>query len=220
MIYMCLLLDMLITFEGGEGTGKSSTIQYCQTELLKKGIPCITTRDPGGTTIGNDIRKILLHPESTQLSLNTELLLYNASRAQLVSEIIELALSQKQHVLCDRYILSTYVYQGYVKQVPIELISQIESFFSFPQPILTILFDCDPSISLPRAKARSNIQESRFEQETIDFHQKVRRGYLEFIQDRSLLFIKTTFVKIDASLPEPIVHDSVLSLLLNYLGKS
>ncbi len=168
---------MLITFEGIEGSGKSTVIQYAAAYLKNKGHECVMTREPGATAIGRQIREILLNPASKELVSRAELLLYLADRVQHIETVIVPALSAGKIVLCDRFTDSTIAYQGYARGLRIDFIQQLNDLVlkSF-KPDLTILLDLDPRIGLSR-KAEDRV-ETRFEQEEISFHRKVRDGYL------------------------------------------
>jgi dTMP kinase len=169
---------MLITFEGIEGSGKSTVIRYAAEYLKSKGHDCVITREPGATPIGRQIREILLNPDSKEIVSRAELLLYMADRVQHIETVIIPALSAGRIVLCDRFTDSTIAYQGYARGIRIDFIRQLHDLVlkSF-KPDLTILLDLEPRIGLSR-KAEDRV-ETRFEQEAISFHQKVRDGYLQ-----------------------------------------
>lgn len=180
---------MFITFAGPEGAGKT-TIMAKMFELIsasdKDGI--IVTHEPGGTPVGDQIRTIALGYEMDPI---TELLLYNAARRELVERVIFPALMSGKIVLCDRYAHCTVAYQGYGRGVPLELIREANKLATRDlQPNITFLLDIDPEISL----ARKIIEESnRFEAEDLDFHRRVRQGYLDQAAQNQ------TWVVIDAS---------------------
>ena len=176
---------MFITLEGIEGSGKTTQIDYLVEYLEKRGQRCVTTREPGGTLIGNKIRSILLDPESKDLDPTTELLLYMADRAQHINSLIKPSLAAGKTVICDRYFDATVVYQGFARGLEIDVIKRLHDLlFDNLKPDLTFLLDLAPREGLARAwkqlndGQRSN-GESRFEAETLAFHEKVRAGYLE-----------------------------------------
>ncbi|MGD9079136.1 MAG: dTMP kinase [Desulfobacterales bacterium] len=176
---------MFITLEGIEGSGKTTQIGRLVEFLEKKGISCVTTRQPGGTLIGENIRSILLDPANSALAPLAELLLYMADRAQHIHELIRPALNNGKTVVCDRYFDATLVYQGFARGLSIELIGQLHQIlFDDLKPDVTLLLDLPPQVGLERAWQQLNNgqrsgDESRFEAEALAFHEKVRAGYLE-----------------------------------------
>ncbi len=176
---------MFITLEGIEGAGKTTQVKHIVAYLKSKGYGCVVTREPGATHIGKKIRKILLDPESRDLDPLTELLLYMADRVQHVKEIITPALSAGKVVLCDRFFDATVVYQGYARGIDIGLINKVhELVLDGLKPDITILLDLPVEIGLSRAweqikTGTRNGNETRFEEETLAFHQKVRASYLK-----------------------------------------
>lgn len=176
---------MFITFEGVEGSGKSSVISFVDKALSKHQVEVVRTREPGGTNFGVKLRDILLNVESRGLCSEAELLLFCADRAEHVKQLINPALAQGKTVLCDRFTDSTIAYQGYGRGVEIDKLVQLCEFAtSGLTPDLVILLDCDPEIALGRAKSRDSRDgqlgsDTRFEQEKIEFHQRVRDGFLK-----------------------------------------
>jgi dTMP kinase len=176
---------MFITLEGIEGSGKTSQISRLVKFLEDREIECVTTRQPGGTLIGENIRSILLDPANSALAPMTELLLYMADRSQHIYELIRPSLQAGKTVICDRYFDATLVYQGFARGLNIELIRQLHQIlFDDLKPDLTLLLDLAPQVGLQRAWQQLNNGqrsglESRFEAETVAFHEKVRAGYLE-----------------------------------------
>ncbi len=176
-------MALFITFEGIEGSGKSTQIALLRTALQNMGHAVIQTREPGGCAIADQIRSILLHPENTALEPTAELLLYAAARAQHVTEIIRPALDSGKLVLCDRYTDATVAYQGDGRGLDPHLIAQLNKVASqATTPDLTILIDLQVETGLGRALSREIEQqdssEGRFEREEMAFHQRVRDGYL------------------------------------------
>jgi dTMP kinase len=176
---------MFITLEGGEGAGKTTQIIHLAGILSEYGVQCILTREPGGTDLGKKIRALLLHPENTGMAPETELLLYMADRAEHINTVIQPALAAGKAVLCDRFFDATLVYQGAARGLDLEWASRLHALvFSGLTPDLTLLLDLPPEVGLSRArrqleKGGRSAQESRFENEDIDFHQRVREGYLD-----------------------------------------
>jgi dTMP kinase len=175
---------LFITFEGIEGCGKTTQAKLLIKKLRSLNIPVMLTREPGGTRIGDQIRKILLHPDNTDLIPLAELLLYEASRAQHVQQVIIPNLQSGIHVLCDRYGDASVAYQGVGRNLTIPLVQDANRLATGGfQPDLTVLIDVDPETGLSRARARNlrfdfALKEGRFEEEDIIFHRKVREGYL------------------------------------------
>jgi dTMP kinase len=176
---------MFITLEGIEGCGKTTQINHLKTFLENRGQACVVTREPGGTAIGSDIRSILLNPSNKDLAPKAELLLYMADRAQHIASLVKPALDQNKVVLCDRYFDATVVYQGYARGLGARFIRELHRLLLEDfKPDITLLLDLSPRIGLARAwkelnKGTRSGTESRFEEETLSFHEKVRSGYLE-----------------------------------------
>ncbi|MGA9478133.1 MAG: dTMP kinase [Desulfobacterales bacterium] len=185
---------MFITLEGVEGAGKSTQLGNIRTFLQERGRTVIVTREPGGTDIGRKIRSILLNPDNQAMEGLTELFLYEADRAEHVRKIIAPALSAGKTVLCDRFCDATVVYQGYARGLDLEEIRRIHRFIlGNLRPDLTILLDLPPEIGLARAWAQIDKgdrtgKESRFEKEALDFHRKIRAGYLDIARHESERF--------------------------------
>ncbi len=170
----------LITFEGSEGSGKTTQISRLATLLNDAGHDVIVTREPGGTDIGEQIRHLLKHHSSgSEMFPETELLLFAASRAQLVREVILPSVEDGKIVLCDRYLDSTTVYQGVARRVPEDPVRVINDFaVGSIMPDLTIILDVPAEVGLKRIKTRASDLPDRMEQENIDFYRLVREGYL------------------------------------------
>ncbi len=176
-------MTLFITFEGVEGSGKTTQIERLNRYLTRKGIPCKVTREPGGCPIGEKIRKILLNPAHREMSPLSELLLYEASRAQHVTEVVKPLLKKGFAVLCDRFSDASIAYQGHGRKVDLRWVERLNRLSSQGiKPDVTFLLDCPPDIGLKRAlqrnKALKKEREARFEREKIQFHHRVRRGYL------------------------------------------
>jgi dTMP kinase len=172
---------LFITFEGGEGCGKSTQIARLATRLRAEGRTIYQTREPGGTPLGEAVRDLLQHNQAGRgMSSESELLLFAAARAQIVRERILPALENGEVVLCDRFADSTTVYQGVARAIdPIEVAAINQFATSGLTPDLTCLIDLDPAVGLWRAREGREAPLDRMEQEALTFHQDVRRGYLE-----------------------------------------
>ena len=169
-------MGYFITFEGVEGSGKTTQIWRLEQYLASKGWRCRVTREPGGCPICDRIREILLHADNRELTALAELLLYEASRAQHVAQIIRPALRDGMVVLCDRFCDATFAYQGYGRCLDLEAVKNLNSLASQGiRPDLTLLFDCPVELGIGRAFQRINKNESaqkedRFERESLAFH--------------------------------------------------
>lgn len=188
---------MFITFEGPEGSGKSSVLDKICHQLEHDGFNVVKTREPGGTPISEQIRNIILDKANTNLDPRTEALLYAASRRQHLVEKIWPALKEGKIVLCDRYLDSSLAYQGNARGLGYENILSINNFATentFPD--LTILFDIKPELGLERISKNSNREVNRLDLEKLDFHKKVREGFLELAKK-----YPERFYIVDASQP-------------------
>jgi dTMP kinase len=175
-------LSFFITFEGVEGSGKTTQIRRLEKYLTRKGVFCKVTREPGGPPISEKVRKILLNPEHREMTPLSELLLYEAARAQHLKEVIEPILRAGGVVLCDRFSDATIAYQGFGRKLNLELIKRLNHLAAQGRkPDVTFLLDCPSDLGLKRAVQRNQRQrktkEERFEREKIQFHHRVRRGY-------------------------------------------
>lgn len=210
---------MFISFEGIEGSGKSTQIKYAEDFLEKKGVACCLTREPGGTDIGRRIRAILLDPRNVNLDPLAELLLYMADRAQHLKQVVKTALDDKKTVLCDRYFDATVAYQGFARGLDMEMITLLHlQAFNNLKPDLTLLLDLEPKKGLARAWRQiegggREAAETRFEEEKIAFHEKVREGYLSLAQQEP-----ARFVVIDAAGDETAVWDQIRMALAKAFG--
>lgn len=182
-----------ISFEGSEGSGKTTQISRLATHLEDAGYAVEVTREPGGTDIGEEIRHILQHNDSSsKMFSETELLLFAASRAQLVREKIIPALENGRVVLCDRFLDSTTVYQGVAREIAEDPVRLINTFAVGELiPDLTLVLDIPAEVGMERIKHRANALPDRMEQENIEFYQAVRAGYVvlaESMPERFLVF--------------------------------
>lgn len=177
---------MFITFEGIEGTGKSTQISKVKEYLESKGYEVFLTLEPGGSRIGKELRKMLLHVDNKDIAPTTELFLYLADRAQHIAQVIRPELEAGKVVLCDRFADSTVVYQGYGRGLDVGVLRQLnEVAVDGLWPDLTILLDIDPEVGLERATSRNAEDglaeaEGRFEAEHISFHNRIRKGYIQW----------------------------------------
>lgn len=169
---------------GGEGTGKSTQAKKLFEFFKSRNLPVVLTKEPGGTKIGMMIRKILLSPENSEISNKTELLLYLADRAEHFEKLILPSLQKGATVICDRFIDSTLVYQGMARQMDTEFIDYVHKYILGDfLPDLTLVLDSRPEYCLERidsdfSKGLRTKDESRFDNEKISFHKKVRNGFL------------------------------------------
>ena len=201
-----------ISFEGIEGCGKTTQIALLSEYLTGHRLPFTVTREPGGTAVGEGIRKILLHSETIHLTAASELLLFYASRSQNITEKIIPALERGEMVICDRFYDASMAYQGYGRGIPLDFIEKLTDLVcNGYRPQLTILLDIDPHVGLSRARARNQVREEdegRFEMETLEFYSRIRNGYLELARrnpDRMRV--------IDADHPVEVVHRDILKVL-------
>lgn len=173
---------MFITLEGPEGSGKSTQIRRIAKRLEAMGYPVIMTREPGGTSIGDQIRHVLVRMENKELHPRTEILLFLAARAQLVEQLIKPALQDGKIILCDRYGDSTLAYQGYGHGLDLEKLRQMLDFATdHLKPDLTILLDLDVKTGLMRKKAED--EWNRLDAYEVLFHERVRQGYLQLARE-------------------------------------
>lgn len=168
---------MFITLEGPDGSGKTTQIRLLYDALVAAECDVLLTREPGGTAIGDQIRMVLHDIENSDIVPETEILLYSASRAQLVGQVIRPALAAGTIVLCDRYADSTMAYQGYGRGLNLEALTAITAFATGGlKPDLTLFLDLEPAIGLTRRKA-SGQEWNRMDRQTLDFYRLTRRGY-------------------------------------------
>ena len=198
-----------VTLEGTDGAGKTTQLRIIAQELIAKNYKHIITRDPGGTAAGKHIRRILLNAQHP-LSSTAELLLYQADRAQNVAEVIRPALEQGILVFCDRYIDSTVAYQGYGRGLCLETITMLNQISTGGlKPDLTLLFDLESEVGLSRLHPGSH---DRLEREALDFHKRVREGYLTLAKKEP-----ERFCIIDASAPFTNVQSALRKALSQLL---
>src|SRR5690606_27074276 len=170
-------MSLFITFEGPEGSGKSSQIALLASFLQQRGFSVVTTREPGGTPIGDEIRACVHNVANTAMTPTAEMLLYSASRAQLVGQVIRPSLAAGQMVLCDRFADSTIAYQGYGRGLNLEQLHQVTLIATGGlQPDITFLLDIDVEHGLAR-RTGGGLEMNRLDLEAVQFHQRVRDGY-------------------------------------------
>jgi dTMP kinase len=202
-----------VTFEGPDGSGKTSQLKLAAAWLESRGVPLLITREPGGTPIGEEIRKLLHDVRHTEMAREAEILLYSASRAQHVAEIILPALKAGKVVLCDRFYDSTYAYQGFGRGLPLEALQLITQFATQNLiPDLTLYLDIAPEIGLQRRERGGEVL-NRLDRETLEFHKRVREGYLTLIKENP-----GRWRTIDASGTLEEVHRAVKNVLKQALA--
>jgi len=199
-----------ITLEGPEGAGKTTQVKLLSKALTNLDVPHVVTRDPGGTPLGKQVRRILLTP-GMEVAPMAELLLYQADRAQHVAEVIRPALEAGKLVLCDRFVDSSIAYQGYGRNIDIKLIKDLNELSTGGlRPLMTILFDIQSEDGLSRLHPGA---EDRIEREAIDFHKRVRSGYLALAEAEP-----ERWRILDAAKPLTTVQEQFMKILTTKLG--
>ncbi len=212
-------MNKLITFEGIEGSGKSTQVRLVANYLIEKNIPLVITQEPSGTDIGKKIGGILFNREHYYMCAETEVLLFCAARAQHVREVIMPALQENKTVLCDRFSDATYAYQGAARGLNPEFIKTLNDYSALGiKPDLTLLFDLPVEIGLKRATDRDNLLDDasftdRFEKESLNFHNKVRDGYLDILKKET-----ARFRLIDATRDVETIRQDVLRHITEFIG--
>ncbi|ADF36992.1 dTMP kinase [Priestia megaterium] len=173
-----------ITFEGPEGAGKTTIIHMVQQKLIQEGYNIVLTREPGGIRIAEQIREIILNPSNTEMDARTEALLYAAARRQHLVEKVIPELNKGNIVLCDRFIDSSLAYQGNARGIGVEDIFAINQFaIEQTMPQATLYFDIEPEVGLERINKGRKDEINRLDLESLDFHYKVRDGYLSLLSE-------------------------------------
>jgi dTMP kinase len=198
-----------ITFEGGEGAGKTTVIERLAADWTKAGYRVTMTREPGGVDIAEQIRNVILNLDNTRMDGRTEALLYAAARRQHLVEKVAPALERGDIVLCDRFIDSSLAYQGYARGLGIEEVYSINQFAIHEMmPDVTVYFDLLPEIGIARINNNKDREQNRLDVEKLSFHQRVREGYLQLAERFS-----ERIMKIDASGDPESVYVQVKSAL-------
>ncbi|WP_297281216.1 dTMP kinase [uncultured Anaerococcus sp.] len=201
----------LIVFEGPDGSGKTTILEKINERIEDLGYPIMLVREPGGTSISEKIREIIIDKENNEMDSKTECLLFAASRAQLVEEKIKPALESGKIVFCDRFVLSSLLYQGVGRGLGVTEVKKINDFATGGlKPDLTIFFNIDYKTALIRKRA--NFTADRLESEDFDFHKKIFDAYLDLAKT-----YKDDIKEVDASLSIEQVSENVLELIENLL---
>ncbi len=201
-----------ISVEGTEGVGKTTNIECIANWLDERGIAYISTREPGGTALGEKIRALLLDKENSGMAASAELLLMFAARAQHLEEKIIPALQAGTWVLCDRFTDATYAYQGFGRGLNLEYIKQLETLVQGDvHPDFTLILDIDPELGMSRVRARGELD--RFESEALEFFDRVRAGYRERASDNP-----ARYCLVDASSPLAVVQEHIIEALNAFVG--
>jgi dTMP kinase len=199
----------LIAFEGIEGAGKSTQLQLAAAALRQRGFTVVETREPGGTPLGSELRRILMHVPETPPTPLAELLLYLADRAQHLAEVIIPAITRGHVVLTDRFSASTLAYQGYARTLDLEMVSRLDAIVrQGVAPALTVLLDCPVAVGLRRAHG-----DDRFHREEHEFHERVRNGFLSLARQDA-----ERYCVIDATGPAETVRRAVEAAVLQCLS--
>ena len=208
-------MSKFITFEGGEGSGKSTVMKDVAARLTKEGYKLVLTREPGGTPIAEEIRNVILDKDNTKMDPRTEALLYAASRRQHLVEKIWPALERGEIVLCDRYLDSSLAYQGGARGLGVDKVLSINMFATEGEyPDLTLLFDLEPEEGLKRIEKNKGREVNRLDLEKLEFHKKVRDNFHALAKKYS-----TRYVVIDASKSLNEVEDEVYKIIKETISK-
>ena len=208
-------MSKFITFEGGEGSGKSTVMKDVATRLTKEGYKLVLTREPGGTPIAEEIRNVILDKDNTKMDPRAEALLYAASRRQHLVEKIWPALERGEIVLCDRYLNSSLAYQGGARGLGVDEVLSINMFATEGEyPDLTLLFDLEPEEGLKRIEKNKGREVNRLDLEKLEFHKKVRDNFRALAKKYS-----TRYVVIDASKSLNEVENEVYKIIKETISK-
>lgn len=204
-----------ITVEGGEGAGKTTVLDHLFEKLTAQGYDVLLTREPGGISISEQIREIILHPDHTEMEKRTEALLYAAARRQHLIEKVIPALNEGKIVLCDRFIDSSLAYQGYARDIGIDEVFTINKFaIEGCMPSLTLYFDIRPEVGLKRIALNRNREQNRLDLEAIEFHQKVYEGYHMLLKK-----FPERMIRIDAEQHIDQVTDNAFNYIISHIKK-
>lgn len=205
-----------ITIEGNEGAGKSTVATMIEADLRDRGLEVVATREPGGISIAEQIRAIVLDNKNTTMDGRTEALLYAAARRQHYVEKIVPALESGKTILCDRFIDSSLAYQGYARGLGIEEVWSINAFaIGGHMPDLTIYLDVDPEVGIERIHAHGSREINRLDMESLSFHTRVREGYLKVLAQ-----FPDRIKRVDANPDIEAVMAQIRSVLDDFLGKT
>ena len=204
--------NLFITFEGGDGSGKSTQVNLLKDYLDNLNFETIKTREPGGTPSAEILRDLLTTGEVERWNPMSEALLMWASRYEHLTQVIEPALNSGKNVICDRFYDSTYAYQGVAHNLGIDKMEELKKIIIGDiEPDVTFILDIDPKVGLKRSLDRSN-QENRFESYNIDFHNKIRSAFLEIAKKN-----KNRCVVVDASLNEQEINNLIITVIDNLI---
>ncbi|MBI5034893.1 MAG: dTMP kinase [Chloroflexi bacterium] len=205
-------MSLFITFEGPDGSGKTTQARMLADYLESQGHPVLCTREPGGTEISEQVRQVILSTHNKSMRNETEVLLYSAARAQIVAELIRPALAQGKLVICDRYYDSTFAYQGYGLGVDLNLLRAITQFATGGLvPDLTFYVDVPVELGLTR---RHRSETNRLDLKNIEYHTRVRNGYLELVKAEP-----DRFIIIDGSGPVEQVQEQIRARMITELAE-
>jgi len=205
-------MALFITFEGGEGSGKSLQTRTLYRQFNRLAIPAVLIHEPGSTVLGEKLTRLLKWARSTSISPMTELMLFNASRAQLLDEVVRPSLKAGKIVICDRYTDSTIAYQGYGRRIDIETIRKVNSLATGTlKPDLTVLLDISPEAGFAR---KTGQEPDRFEKEDRAFHRWVRAGYLKLAAEEP-----RRWLVIDAALPKENIKQMIWQKVSSLIEK-
>lgn len=206
---------LFISVEGPEGAGKSTIIKKMADELEGKGLSVVLTREPGGISIAEEIRRVILDPENTAMDERTEALLYAAARRQHLAEKVIPSLENGSIVLCDRFLDSSLAYQGHARGIGMDEVYSINKFaIGDTMPDITLYFDVEPQIGLERIEKHKGREVNRLDMEAIGFHERVREGYLMLLEK-----FPERIKKIDAGMTFDEVYDHALKVVEQYISE-
>jgi dTMP kinase len=206
---------LFVTVEGPEGAGKSTILLELYNQLLQDGLDVVQTREPGGISIAEQIREVILNTENTEMDKRTEALLYAAARRQHLVEKVIPALDEGKIVICDRFIDSSLAYQGNARGIGMEEVMDINQFaIEDKMPDLTLYFDIDPEEGLKRIAKHNGREVNRLDLESVDFHTRVREGYQKLIKQ-----YPDRIHVIDASKSKEAVFADAYEIVTSYLNK-
>jgi len=209
-------LGLFVSFEGPEGSGKTTQVRLLASWLSELGWRVLTTREPGGTRIGDAVRGVLLNPAHTEMRPETEILLFSAARAQLVAQVLAPHLDAGGVVLCDRFADSTFAYQGYGRRLDLDILRTITAFATGGLvPDLTLCLDLPVVVGLERKQGGDRGEWNRMEREQIEFHERVRRGFLSLAAAEP-----ARWLLLDATQPVEGIQTEIRQRVLDCLGKT